>query len=316
LPLLYSGEEAASQIVSDFETAPIPELHKLLFRWVEKFTRRSWEMTPADLDQLRAAGLADRDIVDWAQLASVQTWFTMCADGGGVSLDSFEPTGDAVGRERESYHSIGDGLLAAPLGAKPVERVPADQASAWVETDVTSDPYQRVAHWAQQRYGFVPNLLGALSLVPVPYDRHCFGLELLERPQSASLSPRQHAMVRTLVSALNRCGYSAPTAHALLLQASDDPELVKRVAGDYTLHDWEPQDRVVLDFAHKATRNAYKVVAADAQSFRDVGLDDPAYIDVLNTVAIQTSLDRLANALGVRPDTAPLLSLRDVASLA
>ena len=47
--------------------------------------------------------------------------------------------------------------------------------------------------------------------------------------------------------------------------------------------------------------NTRKVVAADAQSFRDVGLDDPAYIDVLNTVAIQTSLDRLANVLGVRP---------------
>jgi alkylhydroperoxidase family enzyme len=91
---------------------------------------------------------------------------------------------------------------------------------------------------------------------------------------------------------------------------------VNRVAGDYTLHDWEPQDRAVLDFAHKATRNAYKVVAADAQSFRDVGLDDEAYIDVLNTVAIQTSLDRLANVLGVRPDSAPLLPRRDVKSLA
>ena len=111
-------------------------------------------------------------------------------------------------------------------------------------------------------------------------------------------------------------GYSAPTAHALLLQASHDPELVERVTGDYTLHEWEPQDRVVLDFAHKETRNAYKVVAADAQSFRDVGLDDRAYIDVLNTVAIQTSLDRLANALGVRPDGAPLLPRRDVKSLA
>lgn len=141
MPLLYPSEEVASQIVSDFETAPIPELHKLLFRWVETFTRRSWEMTPGDLDQLRGAGLADRDVVDWAQLASVQTWFTMCADGGGVSLDSFEETGGAVGRRRESYHAIESGLLAAPLGAKPVERVPAEEAIAWVETDESSAAY-------------------------------------------------------------------------------------------------------------------------------------------------------------------------------
>ena len=47
----------------------------------------------------------------------------------------------------------------------------------------------------------------------------------------------------------------------------------------------------------------------DAQRFREVGLDDEAYVDVLNTVAIQTSLDRLANSLGVRPDQQPLLPI-------
>ncbi len=67
------------------------------------------------------------------------------------------------------------------------------------------------------------------------------------------------------------------------------------------------QDRVVLDFTAKATRSAYKVEATDVQSFRDAGLDDEAYVDVLNTLAIQTSFDRLANALGVIPDSEPLL---------
>lgn len=316
MPLLYSSEEIASKIVSDYETAPIPELHKLLFRWVEKFTRRSWEMTPGDLDRLRESGLTDRDIVDWAQLASVQSWFTICADGGGVALDSFEEAGVAVGRRRKTYHDSREGLLSAPLGAKLVDRVPAEEATAWVDTDESSAAYQRAASWATRRYGFVPNLLRALSLVPVPYDRHCFGLELLERPQSETLTPRQHAMVRTLVSALNRCGYNAITARALLLVVSGDRELVDRVSGDYSLHEWTPQDRAVLDFALKATRNAYKVVAADAQSFRNVGLDDEAYVDVLNTVAIQTSLDRLANVLGVRVDEQPLLPRDDVPSLA
>jgi hypothetical protein len=39
------------------------------------------------------------------------------------------------------------------------------------------------------------------------------------------------------------------------------------------------------------------------------------YVDVLNTVAIQTSLDRLANSLGVWPDEAPLQSRRDASTL-
>ena len=55
-------------------------------------------------------------------------------------------------------------------------------------------------------------------------------------------------------------------------------------------------------------RNAYKVTEKDALAFREVGLSDEAYVDVLDTASIQTSLDRLANALGVTPDAAPSLA--------
>jgi alkylhydroperoxidase family enzyme len=64
----------------------------------------------------------------------------------------------------------------------------------------------------------------------------------------------------------------------------------------------------VLDFASKMAANAYKVWEADAQSFRDSGLDDEAYLEVLEVVSIQSSLDRLANSLGVVPDAQPILS--------
>ena len=65
----------------------------------------------------------------------------------------------------------------------------------------------------------------------------------------------------------------------------------------------------MLDFAAKMARNSYKVVPQDAQAFRDAGLGDEAYVDVLNTTSIQTSQDRLANVLGVTPDAQPLLPL-------
>ena len=66
----------------------------------------------------------------------------------------------------------------------------------------------------------------------------------------------------------------------------------------------------MLTFAEKLIRNPYKITEKDAMSFRDSGLDDAAYVDVYNTVAIQTSLDRLANCVGVLPDSAVLLSTR------
>jgi uncharacterized peroxidase-related enzyme len=114
-------------------------------------------------------------------------------------------------------------------------------------------------------------------------------------------------MVRALVSNLNRSAYSAHTTRQLLLDVSGDASLVDAVTTDYTQCDLEPQDKLVLDFAAKMARNSYKVVPEDAQAFRDAGLDDEAYVDVLNTTSIQTSLDRLTNSLGVTPDEEPLL---------
>ena len=297
----------ANQVVADYLAAPIPEIHKTLFSWVKRFTQCSWDLGDCDVAALRAAGLSQRDVVDWAQLASLQTWLVMSADGGGVTLDSEAPRGHAVGFTRDTYHGAEAGLTAAEVTAQPVVREAPANGVAWVDIDPANETYQEAAAWARDRYGFVPNLFTAESLSPGHYELHKEGLSLLERPQSGSLSPRQHAMVRAMISNLNRCAYSAHTTRQLLLSVSGDEALVAAVTTDYTRHDLDPDDKLVLDFAAKMARNSYKVVPKDAQAFRDAGLGDEAYVDVLNTTSIQTSQDRLANALGVTPDTQPLL---------
>ena len=109
-------------MVEDYLTAPIPDIHKTLFSWVKNFTQGSWNFTLADLDNLRAVGLRDQDIVDWAQTASLQTWLVMSADGGGVTLDSEAAHGQAIGFEREAYHGAQAGLTAAETSAQPAVR--------------------------------------------------------------------------------------------------------------------------------------------------------------------------------------------------
>jgi alkylhydroperoxidase family enzyme len=84
-------------------------------------------------------------------------------------------------------------------------------------------------------------------------------------------------------------------------------ELVRRLHEEPIGSHFDPMDRAVLTLATKLARSAYKVTEKDAISLREVGLDDEAYVDILNTVSIQTSLDRLTNTLGVRPDPVPLL---------
>lgn len=307
LPLLYPDPDTRRALLSDPATAPIPLLHRELFRFAEKFVRRSWAMTSQDLDRLREADLPESEIVHWASLGSTQSWFTMSADGGGVPLDDGTLTGSVVGRRREEYEAQRGGLLAASPGAGTVHPLPADDGVSWTDLDETDEACLDAADWARERYGFVPNLFRAVSLRPAFFRRHQLALELLEAPQSESLSARQHAMVRVLVSKLNRSRYSEPTSTALWLRVGGEPALLDRLREDPQDSDWSPEDRAVLRLATKFARNTYKITEKDAGSLRDVGLDDEAYVDILNTVSIQTSLDRLANALGVRPDSAPLL---------
>jgi uncharacterized peroxidase-related enzyme len=306
LPLLYPDPQTRQALLVDAESAPLPELHREMFRFSERFVRRSWESRPEDLQRLRDAGLSEADLVNWATLGSTQTWFTMSADGGGIPLEGEALTGPGVGRTREVYEATREGLLASAGG--PAAQAPEASGVAWVATDETTDAWRETAAWADARYGFVPNLLRAVSLQPGYYRRQRMALELLERPQSGSLSARHHAMVRALVSQASRCRYSEPTTRALLERESGGPELWPRVCERGPAAEGrDPVDRVVLDFATKLARSAYKVTDKDAQSFREAGLDDEAYVDVLNTVSIQTSLDRLANVLGVAPDARAIL---------
>ena len=307
LPLLYPEAATREALLADPQSAPIPEQHRELFRFAEKFVRDSWTSTREDLQRLRDAGLSDRDIVLWATLGSTQSWFTMSADGGGVPMEGDALTGPGVGRRREAYEATHEGLLAASPKSVVPPPASSEDGIAWVDTDESSDPYREAARSAKQRYGCVPNLLRAVSLQPGYYRRHLLALELLEAPRSASLSPRHHAMVRVLVSHLNRSRYSEPTSAALLERVGGERELLDRLRQEPLDADFDPADRAVLGLATKFTRNTYKVTEKDAIALREVGLDDEAYVDILNTVAIQTSLDRLANVLGVRPDPAPLL---------
>ena len=308
MPQLYSAE-VGEQILENYHEADIPELHKALFEWAELFTRRSWETRAEDLQKLRTLGLTDRDLVGWAQAACVQTCFTMGADSGGIPLDADAAMPPGFQKSREFYAQAPEGLTAADPRQFP--SAPGDDAGAvaWVASDDNADEYKEAAAWAEERYGFVPNLLKALSLRPEYFRRHVLALELLERPQTESLSPRRHAIVRALASSLTRGRYSANTVRALVESVSDEPDLYARLTEDYREREWAPADRVILDFATKVARNAYKVTEDDAQRFREVGLDDEAYVDVLNTVALQTSFDRLTNCLGVRPDPQPLLPM-------
>lgn len=293
LPFVYPGQDV-KEILSDIESASIPETHKLMFNWIRGFTQNSANLTSAEIDCLRQGGINDQEIVEWANVAATQTWFVMSADGGGIPLEGGAVVGSVIGKERSYYHNCAAKTLSS------IESSVSLNDTCYVETDAAD--VQEIEPWAQQRYGFVPNLFKAVSLSPDYNPRHQLAMELLDGPQSGSLSPAQHAMVRRLVNRLNRGTYFDRTTSKLLKMYAPGINL-----DNCDLTKCDGQDRVVLEFAEKILKNSYKVTAKDAAGFRECGLDDEAYVDVINTVSIQTSLDRLCNALGVMADEMPLI---------
>ncbi len=302
---LYPDPETREKVLEDPQSAPIPTLHKEAFRFAERFVRASWEMGPADLQRLRDAGLSEAQVVLWANSAATQSWFTMSADGGGIDLDG--PAVAGVGKPRAHYEAAPEGLFA-PSAAQPVRVTgPTRDAVAWVGTDESLPLHAAAADKARERYGFVPNLLRAVSLQPSHHPRDLLALELLERPQSATFTPRLHALTRARVSHLTRSGYGAVTTRALLERVTGDSGLWDRLGADAAPSDADASERLVLDFATKVARSAYKITEKDALAFREAGLGDEGYVDALNTASIQIAMDRLANALGVQPDALPIL---------
>jgi uncharacterized peroxidase-related enzyme len=301
---IYQDRSLIEQIVENPQAADIPDMHKQVFSFAERFTRHSWTTVEHDIDGLRRAGLADAEIALWATRACGQTWFTMSADGGGVPLDGEAAAGPAVGRERASYQATPELVVQNPTAKPAIERDKND--ICWIDVNEHGQHFNEVATRTRQRYGFVPNLITALSLRDETLNNIELALKLLDEPQSGHLDARRHAMVRARVANLNQCDYSIGTTRSLLEQTGAEPDLYARIIKQQPEVD-DDADRAVLDFASKIARNAYKVTERDAQEFRAVGLDDEAYLDVLNAAALQTSLDRLANSLGVAPDANALV---------
>ncbi len=305
VPAYFHFGAVQNRVLTNDGVHDIPEMHKAMFSMAERFVKHSWTSTADDIQHLRDLGVSDLDISEWLQIASIQTWFTNSADAGGIPMEGNAITGPVMRHERAFYHESRP-ANDAQISSSGADTATSACATGWLSAPCEGDAFASCAAWSNERYGFVPNLMQGLSACADFYSRHQLALELLERPQSDSLSDSLHALVRARVIAMNNSHYFMPTAQAMLDRSSPGVMMSDLASDSFAVED--SSNQMVLDFVAKMVRNPYKIVADDAQRFRDAGFDDESYIDVFNTVAIQTSLDRLANSIGVSADDRPLLS--------
>jgi uncharacterized peroxidase-related enzyme len=78
-----------------------------------------------------------------------------------------------------------------------------------------------------------------------------------------------------------------------------DKALVDALEKDYTSAPISEQDRVMLDYVVKVTKDATKVWKDDHEKLRSVGFDDRGILQITLIAAWFNYINRVADALGV-----------------
>jgi uncharacterized peroxidase-related enzyme len=78
-----------------------------------------------------------------------------------------------------------------------------------------------------------------------------------------------------------------------------DRELVEALEQDYTTAPITPQERVMVDYVVKLTRDATRVWKDDIEGLRAAGFDDRGILQITLIASWFNYINRVADALGV-----------------
>lgn len=79
--------------------------------------------------------------------------------------------------------------------------------------------------------------------------------------------------------------------------------LVHRIVADWREAPLSPADRALCDYATRLTRKRTDMTAADLNRLRREGLSDRAIHDAVQVIAFFNYITRIADGLGVEPET-------------
>lgn len=168
------------------------------------------------------------------------------------------------------------------------------------EMDI-SDETKAYLALCEEKLGLVPNVLKAhlfneskLRVFTEMYNE----LMLAD----SQLSKLQREMIAVVVSAVNQCFYCLTAHGAAVRHLSGDPQLGEALVMNYRVAELNSQDRAMLDFAYKLTREPERIIEADRQQLRNAGWSDRAIWDIANIAAFFNMTNRVASGTDMRPN--------------
>jgi uncharacterized peroxidase-related enzyme len=153
----------------------------------------------------------------------------------------------------------------------------------------------------QEKAGFIPNVFLALAHRPAEF-RAFFDYHDALMLKEGGLTKGEKEMIVVATSGAARCQYCVVAHGALVRIYEKKPLLADQVAINYRKADITERQGAILDFALKVSLRSAEVDDADYARLREHGLTDEDAWDIAAIAAFFAMSNRLANAIGMRPN--------------
>ena len=181
--------------------------------------------------------------------------------------------------------------------ASPISRFPVPELK-----DLPDDIRETILS-VQEKAGFVPNVFLTLAHRPAEFRAFFAYHDALMLKETGNLTKADREMIVTTTSAKNDCLYCVVAHGALLRVYAKNPLVADQVAINHLKADITPRQKAMLDFAVKVCLDSAAISEADYAPLHAHGFDDEDIWDIATITAFFGMSNRIANAIGMRPNT-------------
>jgi len=167
--------------------------------------------------------------------------------------------------------------------------------------DLPADIRERILE-VQAKAGFVPNVFLALAHRPAEWRAFVAYHDALMLKEGGTLTKGDREMIVVATSAANDCLYCVVAHGAILRIYEKKPLVADQVAINWRKADITPRQRAMLAFALKVCQRSNEVEDADFAALREHGFSDEDAWDIAAITAFFGMSNRMANAIGMRPN--------------
>lgn len=155
----------------------------------------------------------------------------------------------------------------------------------------------------QSKAGFVPNVFLKLARRPTEFRAFVAYHDALMLKEGGSLSKGEREMIVVATSGANDCLYCVVAHGAILRIYEKNPLIADQLATNWRKATLTPRQRAMLAFAMKVALDSRAVDDHDFRELHAHGFDDEDAWDIASIAAFFAMSNRLANTVGMMPNT-------------